>query len=45
MAAFCDAQASIYGEVESEAGNLGQDLVDIVAKEGGDCCVPKNKGP
>jgi len=46
MARFCDEKARECGEVEvkegeGEGGSRGQELVDRVEKEGGDCCVPK----
>lgn len=48
MAKFCDQMAKECGEVEVEAGkdegsDKGKELVDRVASEGGDCCVPKKK--
>ncbi|KAG0650283.1 Pterin-4-alpha-carbinolamine deHydratase [Hyphodiscus hymeniophilus] len=43
MARFCDEQASILGEVGSEESEVGKELADRVATEGGDCCVPKKK--
>ena len=44
MARYCDKQAAICGELEVEgAGEVGKDLADRVATEGGDCCVPKKK--
>lgn len=46
MAKFCDEAALKFGEVVEEveeAGGLGKDLVDRVAVEAGDCCVPKTK--
>ncbi|CAG8984098.1 hypothetical protein HYALB_00010598 [Hymenoscyphus albidus] len=47
MAKFCDEAALKFGEViedVEEEGGLGMDLVDRVATEAGDCCVPKKKG-
>ncbi|KAL2065697.1 hypothetical protein VTL71DRAFT_3367 [Oculimacula yallundae] len=48
MARFCDEKAGECGELVVEegegGGGVGKDLVDRVAVEGGDCCVPKNKG-
>ncbi|KUJ14434.1 transcriptional coactivator/pterin dehydratase [Mollisia scopiformis] len=45
MARFCDERARECGEVEGEGkgetGGVGKELVDRVASEGGDCCVPK----
>jgi len=42
MARYCDEQANVCGEVESEGGaGVGKELADRVASEGGDCCVPK----
>ena len=43
MARYCDEQAEISGEVESETSEVGKELADRVASEGGDCCVPKKK--
>lgn len=45
MAKFCDEAALKFGEVveEGDEGGLGKDLVDRVATEAGDCCVPKTK--
>jgi 4a-hydroxytetrahydrobiopterin dehydratase len=46
MSRFCDEQAEICGEVQIESEEaMGKELADIVAKEGGDCCVPKKKEP
>ena len=52
MARYCDEQAAICGELEAvveeaaKAGDeVGQELADRVAREGGDCCVPKKKDP
>ncbi len=48
MARFCDEKALEYGEVvvegEVQVSGVGKELVDRVATEGGDCCVPKKKG-
>jgi hypothetical protein len=48
MAKFCDEQAALKEEVQVEeeenAGDdVGRELADRVAREGGDCCVPKKK--
>ncbi len=49
MAQFCDTQALAYGEVvyerdtEAASARAGRELADRVAREGGDCCVPKTK--
>lgn len=43
MARYCDEQAGICGELEAEASEVGKELADRVASEGGDCCVPKKK--
>jgi hypothetical protein len=44
MARFCDEVAGKCGEVWEEGeGGVGKDLVDRVAEEAGDCCVPKKK--
>ena len=46
MARFCDEKAGECGEVVVEdegKGSVGRELVDRVAIEGGDCCVPKKK--
>ena len=53
MARFCDEQAVVFGEVVSESQegkdekgdgqDVGKELADRVAVEGGDCCVPKSK--
>lgn len=45
MARFCDEKARECGEVEESEGvdEKGKELADRVAKEGGDCCVPKKK--
>lgn len=45
MVRFCDEKAGECGEVvvEDEGKGIGRDLVDRVAVEGGDCCVPKKK--
>jgi 4a-hydroxytetrahydrobiopterin dehydratase len=51
MARFCDEKAKEFGELEVESpvitggeeGGVGRELADRVAKEGGDCCVPKKK--
>ncbi|PVH73329.1 transcriptional coactivator/pterin dehydratase [Cadophora sp. DSE1049] len=47
MARFCDEKAGECGEVvveDDSKGGVGRELVDRVAVEGGDCCVPKGKG-
>ncbi|KAG4431920.1 hypothetical protein IFR05_012590 [Cadophora sp. M221] len=47
MARFCDEKAAECGEVVTEGveeKGVGRELVDRVAVEGGDCCVPKGKG-
>lgn len=49
MAAFCDLQAGIHGEIETEGGTggaatTGRELADRVATASGDCCVPSAKG-
>jgi len=43
MARFCDEKAEECGElvVEEAEGELEKELVDRVATEGADCCVPK----
>lgn len=46
MARFCDQQAEAYVELPTEAkvderADVGKELADRVAIEGGDCCVPK----
>jgi 4a-hydroxytetrahydrobiopterin dehydratase len=50
MARFCDEQALVFGELVPESqpgevvgGDVGKELADRVAVEGGDCCVPKPK--
>ncbi|KAK0111385.1 hypothetical protein ONS95_001746 [Cadophora gregata] len=46
MARFCDGKAGECDEVVVEddgRGDVGRDLVDRVAVEGGDCCDPKKK--
>ncbi|CZR63903.1 related to pterin-4-alpha-carbinolamine dehydratase [Phialocephala subalpina] len=48
MARFCDEKAKECGEVVEEDGSgdrmeTQKGLVDRVASEGGDCCVPKGK--
>lgn len=51
MARFCDEQASVFGELVPEGQDgggvegldVGKELADRVAVEGGDCCVPKPK--
>ncbi|KAH8601964.1 putative pterin-4-alpha-carbinolamine dehydratase [Bisporella sp. PMI_857] len=43
MARFCDEQAEKCGEVEGDGSQVGKELADRVAMEGGDCCVPKKK--
>jgi len=47
MARFCDEIAGKCGEVVEEGkeveGGKGKELVDRVAEEAGDCCVPKKK--
>lgn len=45
MARFCDEKAKECGEVEGDGGGMEtqKGLVDRVASEGGDCCVPKGK--
>jgi 4a-hydroxytetrahydrobiopterin dehydratase len=48
MAQFCDEQAALKEEVqvekeESAGEDVGRELADRVAREGGDCCVPKKK--
>jgi 4a-hydroxytetrahydrobiopterin dehydratase len=49
MARFCDEQALAFGELVPESQkegvlegqDVGKELADRVAIEGGDCCVPK----
>jgi 4a-hydroxytetrahydrobiopterin dehydratase len=49
MAQFCDEQALVFGELVPESQeegvlegqDVGKELADRVAVEGGDCCVPK----
>jgi 4a-hydroxytetrahydrobiopterin dehydratase len=49
MAQFCDGQALVFGELVPESQeegvlegqDVGKELADRVAVEGGDCCVPK----
>lgn len=41
MAQYCDEQASLHGEVEIAELEVGKELADRVAVEGGDCCVPQ----
>ncbi|PQE22910.1 pterin-4-alpha-carbinolamine dehydratase family protein [Rutstroemia sp. NJR-2017a BBW] len=48
MAKFCDEQAALKEEVQIEeeeigGADVGRELADRVAREGGDCCVPKKK--
>jgi len=43
MARYCDEQAEICGEVESEVSEVGKELADRVATEGGECCIPKKQ--
>ncbi|PQE24276.1 pterin-4-alpha-carbinolamine dehydratase family protein [Rutstroemia sp. NJR-2017a BVV2] len=48
MAKFCDEQAALKEEIqveeeESARSDVGRELADRVAREGGDCCVPKKK--
>ena len=43
MARFCDEQAAVCGEVEVGESQVPKELADRVAREGGDCCVPKKK--
>jgi 4a-hydroxytetrahydrobiopterin dehydratase len=51
MAQYCDEQALVFGELVSEGReegelggqDVGKELADRVAVEGGDCCVPKPK--
>lgn len=48
MARLCDEVAEKCGEVEiiaqsEQEGGVGKGLVDQVAVEAGDCCVPKSK--
>lgn len=45
MARFCDEKAKECGEIEVQEGEMEtqKGLVDRVASEGGDCCVPKKK--
>lgn len=51
MARFCDEQALVFAELvpECQEGgeggkqDVGKELADRVAVEGGDCCVPKSK--
>lgn len=47
MARFCDVKAVECGEVvqqeEKDGSEVARGLVDRVAVEGGDCCVPKKK--
>ena len=47
MARFCDGKAEECGELLVEGGEqlgVGKELVNRVAVEGGDCCVPKRNG-
>jgi 4a-hydroxytetrahydrobiopterin dehydratase len=49
MAQFCDEQALVFRELVPESQeeevlegqDVGKELADRVAVEGGDCCVPK----
>jgi 4a-hydroxytetrahydrobiopterin dehydratase len=51
MAQFCDEQALVFGELMPESQeeealegqDVGKELADRVAVEGGDCCVPKSR--
>ena len=43
MARYCDEQALVCGELEGNASELGKELTNRVAAEGGDCCIPKKK--
>jgi 4a-hydroxytetrahydrobiopterin dehydratase len=45
MARYCDEQAELFKEVveEGSESEVGRELADRVAMEGGDCCVPKSK--
>jgi 4a-hydroxytetrahydrobiopterin dehydratase len=37
------SSASVEGEGEGDGRDVGRELADRVAVEGGDCCVPKSK--
>jgi 4a-hydroxytetrahydrobiopterin dehydratase len=52
MAAYCDAQGEFFGELRTEQGtgdgatqeggsDLREELADIAAIEGVNCCIPK----
>lgn len=46
MARICDEVAREVGEIgggTDEGEGKGKELADRVAREGGDCCVPKKK--
>jgi len=45
MAKFCDEKAEECGAVkDSGEDSRMEGLANTVAKEGGDCCIPKSKG-